>query len=63
MSALPAAPAVTVEEFESMPEVDGIQELLDGIVVEIPPPKRRHTEICRAVEAALLRHVDRSRVW
>lgn len=63
MSALPNVRRISVEEFEHLPEFDGIQELLDGEVVEMPPPKQRHSQIVRAIETILLRHLDRSRVW
>ena len=33
---------VTVEEFEQLPDDGCKQELVNGIVVSIPPPKRRH---------------------
>ena len=63
MSALPNASPMTLEEFERLPDTDGIQELLDGEVVAMPPPKRRHSRIVQNVEAILLRYLDRSRVW
>lgn len=63
MSAPPAGRPLTVEEFERLPARDGIQELLDGVVVEMAPLRRRHSEIVQAVEAILLRYLDRKRVW
>lgn len=63
MSALPSHRPTTLEEFERLPDTDGIQELLDGVVVDSPPPKRRHSEMIQAIEAILLRHLHRSRVW
>lgn len=63
MSAYPNARPITLEEFERLPDKDGIQELLDGEVVEMPPPKRRHSRIVQNVETILLRRLDRSRVW
>lgn len=63
MSALPNARPITIEEFENYPEFDGIQELLDAVVVEMPPPKLRHSEIVQAIEAILLRRLARKRVW
>lgn len=62
MSALPNARPITIEEFENYPEFDGIQELLDGVVVEMPPTKLRHNDIVQAIEAILLRHFPRKRV-
>jgi hypothetical protein len=43
MSALPTSRPLTLEEFDQLPEKDGIQELLDGEVVQMAPPKRRHS--------------------
>lgn len=63
MSALPNARLMTLDEFERLPDSEGIQELLDGEVIEMPPPKRRHCRIVQNVEAILLRRLDRSRVW
>jgi Uma2 family endonuclease len=36
---------ITFEEFESMPEKPGKQELLDGELIELPPAKKKHNEI------------------
>jgi Uma2 family endonuclease len=63
MSALPTSRPLTLEEFDQLPEKDGIQELLDGEVVQMAPPKRRHSQIVQYVEAIFLKHLNRSRVW
>ena len=62
MSALPTRP-VSLAEFEALPEKDGIQELLDGEVIEMPPPKLGHSRIIKAFERVLLRNIHESRVW
>lgn len=63
MSASPNARPMTIEEFERLPDKDGIQELLDGEVVEMAPPKLRHTCIVQNVEAVFLRYLHRRRVF
>ena len=63
MSALPTAHRITIDEFEGLPENDGIQELLDGEVVEMPPPKQRHSALVKLIVKVLNRHVDESRIW
>ena len=63
MSALPRARPVTLEEFEQMPRFDGIQELLEGIVVEMPPPKQRHSLLVKRIARILERRLPESRIW
>ena len=63
MSALPTSRPVTIEELEQMPTKDGIQELLDGVVIETPPPKRHHSQIVKRVARILERHIEEGRVW
>ncbi len=63
MSALATPRPITIEEFELLPEVDGIQELLDGEVVEMPPPKHRHSVLVKRIVKILNRHIDESRTW
>lgn len=38
---------VTFEAFEQLPDVPGKRELIDGEVIELPPPKFRHTKIAQ----------------
>jgi len=54
---------MTLEEFEQLPDAAGIQELLDGRLVAMPPPKRRHSEIHKFVARLLSSHVHESRIW
>jgi Uma2 family endonuclease len=63
MSALPTSRHITIEQFELLPEIDGIQELLDGEVVEMPPPKQRHSALVKRIVKILSRHIDESRTW
>jgi Uma2 family endonuclease len=44
---------LTFEEFEHLPDVPGKRELLDGELIELPPPKRRHTIIQHRIAEAL----------
>ena len=57
MSSLPNPRPVTIEEFELLPDIDGIQELLDGEVVEIPPPKQRHSALVKRIQKILERYL------
>lgn len=54
---------VTFEQFENLPNSEFHQELLDGEVITLPPPKRSHAETVRRVEEVLWTALDRSRVW
>jgi Uma2 family endonuclease len=38
---------LTFEQFEKLPEIAGKRELIDGEVIEMPPPKFRHTKIAQ----------------
>ena len=38
---------MTFEEFERLPEHEGKQELLEGELIELPPPKKRHNIIAK----------------
>ena len=37
------SPLLSFEEFEKLPDAPGKRELLDGELIELPPPKRKHT--------------------
>lgn len=54
---------VTLEEFERLHNFDGVQELLEGIVVVLPPPKQRHSLLVKRVARILERHLPDSRIW
>jgi Uma2 family endonuclease len=53
---------MTLEEFDQLRHHDGIEELLDRMLVEAPPPTQRHSEICKNVVNALRRVIDDSRI-
>jgi Uma2 family endonuclease len=44
---------LTFAEFESLPDAPGKRELLDGEVVEMPPPKRRRSKIRHRIHERL----------
>jgi Uma2 family endonuclease len=44
---------LTFEEFAHLPDAPGKRELLDGELIELPPPKRRHTIIQHRIAEAL----------
>ena len=47
---------LSFEEFEHLPDAPGKRELLDGELIELPPPKRRHTIIQHRIAEALRRY-------
>jgi Uma2 family endonuclease len=47
---------LTFEEFERLPDVPGKRELLDGELIELPPPKRKHTLTQHRIADALRRY-------
>jgi Uma2 family endonuclease len=48
-----SATLLTFEEFEHLPDAPGKRELLDGELIELPPPRRRHTFIQHRIAEAL----------
>ena len=42
-----ATTLLTFEQFEQLPEAIGKRELIDGEVIEMPPPKFRHTKVAQ----------------
>jgi Uma2 family endonuclease len=54
---------VTLDDFEQLPDTEGIQELFGGVVVETPPPKLRHSALVKRITKILERHLPKSRVW
>src|SRR5262252_3533250 len=44
---------LTFEEFERLPDSPGKRELLDGEIIEMPPPKLRHSKIQKRIEVRL----------
>jgi Uma2 family endonuclease len=51
---------ITFEEFETLPETPGKQELLDGEVIELPPAKKKHNQSAQCIFLALHAAVDAS---
>ncbi len=51
------------EEFLSLPDTPGKQELLDGELIELPPAKRYHSVIAKKLMRLLETVLDDSRVW
>jgi Uma2 family endonuclease len=49
---------LTFEEFEQLPDAPGKRELLDGELIELPPPKRRHTITQHRIAHALQPYAD-----
>lgn len=54
---------MTFEQFEQLPEAPGKQELLDGEVIETPPPKYRHARIAKRLYDLLSQSVLGDRVF
>jgi Uma2 family endonuclease len=49
---------LTAEEFGQMPDDGRRTELVRGRIVELPPPKGRHGEICQRVSMLIGNHVE-----
>ena len=54
---------MTFEEFESLSESGGKQELLDGELIELPPAKVRHMAVAKSFLELLTTVLSKSRVW
>jgi Uma2 family endonuclease len=54
---------LTFAEFEQLPETPGKRELVDGEVIEVPPPKFTHTRIARRFFDLLRNSSHADRVW
>jgi Uma2 family endonuclease len=54
---------ITFAEFEQLPDAPGKRELLDGELIEMPPPELSHSELMKKVYALLLKGLHSSRVW
>ena len=48
---------LTFEEFERLPDTPGKRELLDGELIELPPPKRKHSRIQLRIHSRLRPYV------
>jgi Uma2 family endonuclease len=45
---------LSFEEFEHLPDEPGKVELLDGELIQLPPAKRKHTELSHRIQALLM---------
>ena len=62
MASLPNSKTVTYEEWLQMPVVeDAIEEVVDGVIHIMPPPKWKHTLIVNRLREALGAQLDKSR--
>jgi Uma2 family endonuclease len=62
MASLPNPRTVTYEEWLEMPEVtDGIEEVIDGEIVVMPPARSNHARIVAKLMTALRRQLDEAR--
>ncbi len=62
MSALPNTRPMTLDDLELLPDIDGIQELLDGELVQMPPPKDRPSQICSKILEKFYSFLTASRI-
>lgn len=58
-----ATAQLTLEEFLSLPDTPGKQELLRGELISLPPAKRSHMEMAKRFQSLLETVLHRSRVW
>jgi Uma2 family endonuclease len=58
-----ATTQITWEEFLSLPDAPGKQELLDGELIAVPAAKHSHNKIGRRLERLLEAAVEESRVY
>lgn len=58
---MPAPPAptalLTAEQFAALPDDGRVTELVEGVVIEMPPPSFRHCEVCSNVSWELNSYV------
>ena len=52
-----ATTLLTFDEFEQLPDAPGKRELLDGELIEIPPPKKRHSKVQHRIHRNLSPYV------
>jgi Uma2 family endonuclease len=51
---------ITFEEFERLPDHTGKQELLEGELIELPPPKKRHNKVGQRIFIGLYDLITRA---
>ena len=49
---------MTIEEFEALPETEGIEELSRGFIVREPPPSDFHARLVTLVSYTLMKYVE-----
>lgn len=57
------ATLTTFAEFEGLPDFEGKRELIDGEVIEMPPPENNHSRVAKRIFVLLLTRLGESRVW
>jgi Uma2 family endonuclease len=57
------ASLMTFAEFEQLPDEPGKMELIDGEVIQMPPPKNRHATIAKRIYRLLTNAIDEAHVW
>jgi Uma2 family endonuclease len=63
MASLPNSKVVTYEEWLRMPVVDeAIEEVVNGVIHIVPPPKWKHALIVQRLSSALNAQVDKARI-
>ena len=54
---------MTFAEFEQLPDAPGKRELIEGELIDLPPPVLRHSQIAKRLYHLLLKRVSESQVW
>ena len=54
---------MTFAEFESLPDMSGKQELINGELITVPPPESKHSLISARIFASLLTRWPAGRAW
>jgi Uma2 family endonuclease len=57
-----ASSLITASEFARMPDPGHPQELVRGVVIDMPPPKPRHNQICGNVFFQLRLYADKNQL-
>jgi Uma2 family endonuclease len=62
-SAMSTTALLSFAEFEQLPDAPGKRELIDGELIEMPPPKLSHSIVARRIYELLREALDKSQVW
>lgn len=54
---------MTFAEFERLPNAPGKQELIDGELIELPPPKHTHAKVAKRFHLLLVTALGARQVW